>query len=343
MSNSRSAGADVRRRTRAARAVVPFAVVFAVIAPAAMLTLWLTAGQPDFAAALTGFAVVLALGRILLSGALALHRRGLAGRPALDDLLPADLWAGLLVLPIATVTVSALSSAALTVGSLTIGDDPVLGAAWRVYALLFLIFAALIAVLVPTAAAYRTVRQRAEDEVRVFDDTVPDDDHARALEGQWSQLCDRPRWWLPARRLRALGTLSTEPPRAWPTRWRRAGGSIWLTPTTVMSGLVTAALVGAATAMLEALPEWPRLVGGLMFLLALPALAVLVEVYRRLLIEQSRSQVLRAALSQRERLIATRRLAQAGPDASDRGDRVTLLCVKRRDLLRALFTRNLRL
>ena len=343
MANSRSAGTDARRRTGAAQVVVPFAVVLAVVAPAAMSTLWLTAGRADFVAALTGFAVVLAFGRTLLSGPPALLRRALAGRPALDDLLPADLWAGLFVLPIATVAVSALSSAALTIGSLTIGDHPVLGSAWRVYALLMLISAALIAVLVPAGAAYRTVRQRAEDEVRVFDDTVPDDAHARALTVQWRQLYERPRWWLPARRLRALGTLASEPSRAWPTRWRRAGGSIWLTPTAVMSGLAAAAVVGALTAIFEAVPEWLQLAGGLVFLLALPALAVLVDVYRLLVIEQSRSQVLRAALSHREGLIATRRPAEANSDVSGPGNRVTLSRVPRSHLLRALLTRRSRL
>lgn len=67
---------------------------------------------------------MLALGRVLLSGPPAPARRALAGRPALDDLLPAELWAQRFVRPIATVAVSALSSAALTIGSLTVGEDP---------------------------------------------------------------------------------------------------------------------------------------------------------------------------------------------------------------------------
>lgn len=161
---------QVRRRTKNARLAVPALLASAVLTPTMLLIVWLVTGRTAEATGATGLCVVLALCRVLLSGPPAPARRALAGRPALDDLLPAELWAQRFVRPIATVAVSALSSAALTIGSLTVGEDPVISVGWRVYTVLLLLFSASSAVVVPVGTAYRAVRHRAEDEVAAFHD-----------------------------------------------------------------------------------------------------------------------------------------------------------------------------
>lgn len=329
---------QVRWRTRIMRLIVPPLLVTAVLTPSVLMVVWLTAGRHPVAVSAAGIGVVVAVGRVLLTGPPTLVRRVLAGRPALDELLPAELWAQLFVLPIATVAVSALSSAALTMGSLTVGEAPVLDTGWRVYALLALLLSASIAVIVPVGAAYRAVRQRAEDEVRIFDDTVPDELHGTAMQDQWRELRTRPRWWLSDRRIGALGTELLEPSRAWPSRWRSTGGCVLLAPVAVLSCLSVAAIAGLLVALAGGLPGELRFVGGIVGLLALPGLAASVDVYRLLLIEQSRADVLRAARSRRDTMIARRPSSEPLEQDVSHELVANLSSLPRRDLLRALLS-----
>lgn len=95
-------------KLRAWRVAVPLLALLAVAGPAPTTVCALTAGPDTGVAAALGLWMLLAFGRILFAGPPALVRRVLAERPALDDLLPAEMWAGLFVLPVATAAVLGL-------------------------------------------------------------------------------------------------------------------------------------------------------------------------------------------------------------------------------------------
>lgn len=110
-----------------------------------------------------------------------------------------------------------------------------------------------------------------------------------------------------------------------------------LAPAPVLSCLAAAVGLGLSTALVSGPPDALRLAGGVVFLLAVPAFAVGVDVYRLLLVEQSRADVLRAARLRREGVIALRPASEPSGQLAARERVVALSGARRRDLFWALF------
>jgi hypothetical protein len=236
-----------------------------------------------------------------------------AGRRTLADVLPAELWASALVLPLATTGASAMLSVGLTLLGLTLGASPVLTADWRPVGAGLLLCAFMVGAGAPIIAALRIYSESHGEQSALFDPAARTDTVARTLTRRWEELRSRRRYWLAARRVAALGDEVSPSEDAWPSRWN--GRSAALRPGRVVSmlaGLLVATVAGVFLTD-AAGPPWIAYGCAVAFGGLLPATAIVLQCYATLAREQGEADLLRRAAESLHERVAAQRAEPSDP------------------------------
>lgn len=313
--------------------LIVVAILFIVVGPT-LTVIGLTTGREAvrLAAASFVFGSILWLPLSVLGAGL---RRVVADRTPLSEMLPAELWAASFAVPVTTAVTAAATSAAVTITSLTIGQQPVLSPdPWRGLAAAGLVYSLAVAVVVPLGVTLRIHREREQILAPLFDPRAPLEAHRRTVAREWQRLHDRPRLWMSERRLAAVGSAAAgSAHRTWPRSW---SGPRWQSPTFLLAGLsglaVLSALSSVTLSQTSLSDDLAYVASITTFTLVVPSLVLALEAYRVLLTEQSRADLLRAAAAQR----AERETwGRNGPSDAPQPAEVSLLQLPRRVLFAA--------
>ena len=269
----------------------------AVAAPAVLVAAALATARPalDTVSALV---VVLLACRLALAAGGLLVRRIAFSRLPLDDQLPADVWAGVLAVPVANVLASGLAGGGVALWTLTVGPQAPLGGAYRGTAAAAMITAALIAVCVPTLAGYRIALQRRGEQQVLFSPVASPSAIRRELAHRRAGLRSRRRWLLPELRQRLLlaATVTAAGP---PGPGRRKPPTL---PARIRAGALGCAAVLIAAGGLLIWPSSAAALGGagqtgaaVALTACLTVLVIGADLYRLVLGELSEAAVLSRA------------------------------------------------
>lgn len=287
------------------------AALAAAAAPAVVVAAALTTGWP----ALLGVAAVVVVAlccRLAVAAGALLVRRITFSRLPLDDQLPADLWAAVLAVPVASVLASGLAGGGMALWTLTLGPQAPLAGTYRGTAASAILVAGLIGVGVPTVAGYRIALQRRGEQHVLFNPACSASAIRHELARRRAALRSRRRWLLPQLRQRLVAA-ATAPAAGPPDPGRRQPPAV---PPPIRAGALGCA--GVVTAAFGVL-AWPasatafgsaaQAAAAVALTACLTALAIGADLYRLVLAELSEAAVLsraEAALHRRGKKPAAR-------------------------------------
>jgi hypothetical protein len=189
--------------------------------------------------------------------------------PPLTEFLPTDVWAAVLVVPVAT----SLAGAGLGLGFWLLSKE------WWLYAAYAFLLSVVFAGGVPFVVSLRLSRERQHRVVRLGDDTVDARVRLAEVERRWQVLLDEPRRLLRRTRAGWLGRLDGPPDVAWPSRWPRRGWRRLAGPAVLVSSLVAPTAVLVALAVLRHPDDASGVAAALAVTFAAPAVATVLRLY----------------------------------------------------------------
>ncbi|HEX8003194.1 MAG TPA: hypothetical protein VF519_10915 [Mycobacteriales bacterium] len=255
-------------------------VVYVVAVPTLMLVgvrydlAWLVGVSAVLGALVIGFAFV----AIVFALVTVIGRRRI---PYLDR-LPAEAYASVVAVPIATTVAATAASVIPAIPRTALG--------WA-YIVALGVLEAMCAFGIALACAYRLTVERGGRHLALYDETAPAADLLYSAQRRWGVLVSDRRWVFARSRRSWLGTFEEAPVRAWPSAWARPRPlrARWL----LAWGPLASGLVASALALL-ALPGPDRGLAVIVGLIVATAvLTIALRVFCLALEEQTEAERLR--------------------------------------------------
>lgn len=258
-----------------------------------------------------------------LSGVICLLYGSLATWAAMTKLwtpvyetLPREITGPVLIIPLATTVSTSMLTVGIAVGTLTLGNDPVVAVGLRPHMGVLTLVGLAVGLVAPWAALRFIRLEREGLDVAIFDLQSPPRLVLNALQRRWTQLHDERRLCYRRIRVEGLGDLEAASENPWPSGHRLG---TWTRPRTLIFVLFILACASVAFIAIDAFTGSVALnriaIGSfIIFPGALTVLAFVLVAYTVTAQEQRNAELLRRAYSAaHERLDSEKMAHQQAP------------------------------